>query len=122
MQLLLKTVQDPNLQIFVFWSPILKYDYRSEGEDRAAEFYDRRMTQIWDTNGLTSYLYESVLKVPDIVWDAYLLYGKSAQWTSGPTAPDFWMHQRGEELPGPQLNIPVLTAKVREMLAAPAPK
>jgi hypothetical protein len=115
MQLLLKEVPDRNLQVFVFWAPIHRGDYRSVAEERASESYDPRMAQIWDVNGLTAYLWESVLGVNTLVWDVYMLYGKDAQWTGEPTPPVFWMHQR-EDMPGNFFNQAQFEAKVRELL------
>ena len=89
-------------------------------EERAGEYYNPKMVQIWDVNGLAAYLWESVLKVNTLVWDVYLIYGKEVQWTGSPTPPDFWMHQREEEMPAAFFNRTQFETKVWELLKKPA--
>jgi hypothetical protein len=75
-----------DIKVYVVWFNMLSGDSR-EGRDGYL-VPDSRATNLWDEDHLTSAaLGPSVKGAAPPVWDAYLLYGPDARWSSAPPRP-----------------------------------
>jgi hypothetical protein len=125
MQKVMKNIPDDRLRVYIVWLPVLMTDDQISAERRASEFSDRRLTYFWDAHHLTGDNWKRTLRLDDIAWDVYLIYGPKINWRKQPPPPDFWMHQLGKE--GSERGAPVLNenefeSKVRTTLRTSAVK
>ena len=75
-----------DLKVYVVWFNMLEEDSREEWDSCTVS--DPRATNLWDEDRLTSAaLGPSVKGAAPPVWDAYLLYGPNARWSSAPPSP-----------------------------------
>ena len=86
-------VPDERLRAYLIWQPILSGDNRVTAERRAHEFQNERFTHFWDNNRATGNLWKGVLGLKKTAWDVYLVYNGSAEWTTDPPRPDYWVPQ-----------------------------
>lgn len=83
----------------IVWTPMLQTDSLDDAIQRALNFSDSRLKQLWDPERLVGSLMSQTLNLRiAIAWDVYLLYLPDHPWDSElPPAPEFWMHQQDEE-------------------------
>jgi hypothetical protein len=105
--------------VYVIWDPIFGGSFDREAKKLSGSFPDKRVSYFKDPNSLAGNLWERVLKTQnesEIAWDVYLLYGADAEWDKEPPQPGFWMHQLRGVTQAPRLDVPALTAKLKDML------
>jgi hypothetical protein len=112
----LKNVPDDRVRAYIVWLPIFGGDFKGASQELSKSFPDKRLSYFLDPDSLTGELWKPVLKLDDIAWDVYLLYGPDAQWGKEPPAPDYWMHQLGGITIAPRLNQGMFETKLKEML------
>lgn len=78
---------------------------------------DARSLHFWDGDGQLAKDYAPVLHLGTGMraWDVYLVYGRGAQWTNAPPAPDYLMDQLGLEQ-GHELNGDELAVQIKGLL------
>ena len=89
---ILEKQADADVRVYAVWFSMLESDSRP-GWPRDA-LTDPRVTHLWDDGRVLGRWYAQDLKLKlwsrtlnswtDTLWDAYLLYGPDARWTSGP--------------------------------------
>jgi hypothetical protein len=114
----LKDVPDDRIRAYIIWLPQYGGDIIGEADKLSRSFPDKRVSYFLDMGDLTGRLWEGVLKLDNVAWDVYLLYGGPARWEPDLEAPDFWMHQLGEATKAPRFDQPEFESKLKEMLKA----
>ena len=81
-----------DVRVYALWFSMLESDSRPRWPRDALR--DPRVTHLWDEKRVLGRWYAQDLKLKmwsrslktwsDALWDAYLLYGPKASWTSGP--------------------------------------
>ena len=88
-QEILKRYASEDLRVYVVWQRILRNDSVNAARMAAAQvFSDKRVSQMWDPANALGFWYKQSgeLEHKDpMVWDAYFLYGKDAEWKDAPT-------------------------------------
>lgn len=86
---ILKRYASDDLRVYVVWQRILRNDSVNTARMAADQvFSDKRVSQMWDPANALGFWYKQSgeLEHKDpMVWDAYFLYGKDAEWKDGPT-------------------------------------
>lgn len=83
----------------MIWAPVLRGDRPADAEERAGEWGDQRVSQLWDgrqrlARAFAGPLGLRTLGVRGIAWDVYLVYPPGALWPGeAPPAPAHWEHQ-----------------------------
>jgi hypothetical protein len=116
----LNDVPDDRISAYVIWDPIFGGSFDREAQKLSSSFPDKRVSYFKDPSSLAGDLWERVLKThneSEIAWDVYLLYGADAKWKEEPPQPGFWMHQLWGVTTAPRLDVPILTARLKDMLA-----
>ena len=73
---------DPALRVLVVWVPFLG---GSRGAVNPSIFPDRRVTDLWDQNAISSQWFSAhVTHQPGPTWDYYLLFPPRARWGAAP--------------------------------------
>ena len=121
MKTILRNLSDDRLRAYIVWLPTLKSDNQAQAEIRITEFADTRLRYFWDGHNATGTLWQGVLGLKVVPWDIYLLYSLSTQWEKAPAAPDYWMHQLGDEKinGAPRLDRAVFESKLKKLLNSP---
>jgi hypothetical protein len=90
-------VNDPNLRVYVVWTPMLAPDFEFTVKRATTWVPDARAGHYWDRDGQLSKDYARVLQLgPDRkAWDVYLVYGRDAEWKDAPPAPYSFMDKIG---------------------------
>jgi hypothetical protein len=84
---ILKTNQSQNLRVYVIWFSMLPSDARSRWNWTGGILDDPRVLHYWDEKKRVGRFYagkDPETDDPDVVWDAYYLYGIDAKWTDKP--------------------------------------
>jgi len=88
-QEILNKFPSDNLRVYVVWQRILRNDAVNTAKIAAEQvFSDKRISQMWDPANALGFWYKKSgeLEHKDpMVWDAYFLYGKDAEWKDAPT-------------------------------------
>ena len=88
-QEILKRFPSDDLRVYVVWQRILRNDAVNAARVAAEQvFSDKRVSQMWDPANALGFWYKQSgeLEHKDpMVWDAYFLYGKDAEWKDAPT-------------------------------------
>ena len=109
----LAKVTDPNLRVYVVWTPMLAPDFEFTVKRATMRVPDARATHYWDRNGQLSKDYGSVMQLAPGVkaWDVYLVYGRYAEWKEAPPTPLYFMDKigLGHDLDGEKLASEVET-------------
>ena len=86
---ILKRYASDDLRVYVVWQRILRNDSVNTARMAAGQvFSDKRVSQMWDPANALGLWYKQSgeLEHKDpMVWDAYFLYGKDAEWKDAPT-------------------------------------
>lgn len=86
---ILKRYASDDLRVYVVWQRILRNDSVNTARMAADQvFSDKRVSQMWDPANALGFWYKQSgeLEHKDpMVWDAYFLYGKDAEWKDAPT-------------------------------------
>ena len=112
-------MNDPNLRVYVVWTPMLAPDFQFTVRRATTFVPDPRASHFWDRDAQLSKDYARVLNVgPGArAWDVYLVYGRDAVWTDTPPVPRYLMDQLGLEQ-GHPLNGDQLAAELKKLLQA----
>ena len=89
---ILEKQPDADVRVYAVWFSMLESDSKPSWPREALT--DPRVTHLWDEGRVLGRWYAQDLKLKlwsmtlqtwtDALWDAYLLYGPVARWTSGP--------------------------------------
>ena len=89
---ILEKQPDADVRVYAVWFSMLESDSRPSWPPDVLT--DPRVTHLWDEERVLGRWYAQDLKLKmwsrslntwaDALWDAYLLYGPEARWTSGP--------------------------------------
>ncbi len=89
---ILEKQPDADVRVYAVWFSMLESDSKPSWPREALT--DPRVTHLWDEGRVLGRWYAQDLKLKlwsmtlqtwtDALWDAYLLYGPEARWTSGP--------------------------------------
>jgi hypothetical protein len=111
----LAKVNDPNLKVYVVWTPILAPDYEVTVKRATTWVPDARASHYWDRGGQLSADYSRLLQLGPgkKAWDIYFVYGRDAEWKDGPPTPDSSMDQIGL---GRGLDAEILAVDLRNLL------
>lgn len=90
-------MNDPNLKVYVVWTPILAPDYEVTVKRATTWVPDVRASHYWDRGGQLSADYSRLLQLSAgrKAWDIYFLYGRDAEWKNVAPAPYSSMDQIG---------------------------
>ena len=93
----LAKVNDPNLRVYVVWTPILPPDFEFTVKRATTRVPDARASHFWDGGAKMSTDYARVLHLSSgrKAWDVYFVYGREAEWRDVPPPPYSWMDQIG---------------------------
>jgi len=107
----LAKVNDPNLRVYVVWTPMLAPDFEFTVKRATTRVPDARATHYWDRNGQLSKDYAGVMQLSSGMkaWDVYLVYGRDAEWKDAPPSPLYFMDKigLGHDLDGDKLAVEV---------------
>jgi len=119
---LLDRVADPRLRVYVLWGPMLGDETEDAARRAARHLPDPRAVQFWTSTPTLATRVGQTVGLKDMpAWDVFLLFAPGARWTDPAPQPAYFMHQRGEQLPGDQaLDAAKLSRRVRELLLPPA--
>ena len=106
--------------MYAVYLPILRGDAESSVTTATKRLPDKRVSYFWDGNGEMAKSYAPVLNLPAgyVAWDVYMVFNKDAEWTTGPPAPDFWMHQLGGVMPERRLDGDKFADETTKLLTA----
>lgn len=113
---ILERNDDPDLQVYIVWEPMLHSDNRKEAEKIATQLSDDRVIQYWDKGKLTGKAWQEALGIGGPAWDVYMLYNPGAEWKIKPGNPDYWMHQLGGVTQAPRLDEQKLEEELQKLL------
>jgi len=88
-------IDDPNLRVYIVWTPNLRSDSQLESVAASKEFNDPRLKYFWDENFVSGKVWGKTLDIGGNAWDVYFLYGAEREWSDSPGQPDYFMHQLG---------------------------
>ena len=90
-------VTDPNLRVYVVWTPMLAPDFEFTVKRATTWVPDARASHYWDRDSQLSRDYARVLQLgPGMkAWDVYLVYGRDAEWKEAAPAPYYFMDKIG---------------------------
>lgn len=108
-------MNDPNLKVYVIWTPILAPDYEVTVKRATTWVPDARATYYWDRDGQLSADYSRLLQLGPgrKAWDIYFVYGADAEWKVGPPTPYSSMDQIGL---GRMLDADALAVELKALL------
>jgi hypothetical protein len=110
----LKDVPDDRVRAYIIWLPVFGGDFKGQAEKLSRSFSDRRVSYFLDPKSLSGEFWEGILKTGHpVAWDAYLIYGPSAEWQQELPAPGFSMHQLGGVTKAPRLNQPGIRNEIK---------
>ena len=84
---ILNTNQTPNLRVYVVWFSMIPSDARSRWNWTGGILDDPRVLHYWDEKKRVGRFYadkDPESNDPDVVWDAFYLYGGDAKWIERP--------------------------------------
>lgn len=84
---ILKANPSPNLRVYAVWFSMIPTDARSRWGWTGGILDDPRVVHYWDENKKVGRFFankDADTDDPDVVWDAYYLYGSEAQWLTKP--------------------------------------
>lgn len=84
---ILKTNQSPNLRVYAVWFSMVPTDSRSRWSWTGGVLDDSRVTHYWDEKKKVGRFFadkDPESDDPDVVWDAFYLYGTDALWLTKP--------------------------------------
>lgn len=82
------------MRVYVVWVPSLPPDNESKVPAATAKIPDERASHYWDEKGALKVGYYKALKMKELAWDVYYVYGRDAEWKGElPPVPDYYMHQ-----------------------------
>ena len=109
----LAKVNDPNLRVYVVWTPMLAPDFEFTVKRATTRVPDVRASHYWDREGQLSKALAPVLQMSSgaKAWDVYLVYGRDAEWKETPPTPFSFMDKigLGHDLDGDKLASEVKT-------------
>lgn len=112
-QTTLAKVNDPNLSVYVAWTPMLAPDFELTVKRATTWVPDARASHYWDRDSQLSKDYARVLQLgPGVkAWDVYLVYGRDAEWKDAPPAPYSFMDKigLGHDLDADKLSVELKT-------------
>ena len=76
-----------NLRVYAVWFSMIPTDARSRWNWTGGILEDSRVTHYWDEKKKVGRFYadkEPETDDPDVVWDAFYLYGPDAEWKNKP--------------------------------------
>ena len=112
---MLGKIDSQDVRVYVVWVPSLPTDDESKVPAATAKIPDERASHYWDEKGALKVAYFKALKMSELAWDVYYVYGRDTEWKDEPPAPGFFMDQVG--LPGGQpLDGDKLAAEMRRLL------
>jgi hypothetical protein len=111
----LAKVNDPNLKVYVVWTPILASDYEVTVKRATTWVLDERASHYWDRGGQLSADYSRLLQMGPggKAWDIYFVYGREAEWKDGPPTAFSSMDQIGL---GRELDAEALAVELKTLL------
>lgn len=88
--------KDAGIRTHIIWVPKVGAE-ADDAADLAQEYPATFITSWWDGDSEAMAWFQAALGIPELAWDAYLIYPAGARWgaDSPPPAPAFWMHQLG---------------------------
>ena len=84
---ILQANPSPNLRVYVIWFSMVPTDARSAWKWTGGVLDDPRIVHYWDDKKKAGRFFankDPESDDPDVVWDAYYLYGPDAQWLGKP--------------------------------------
>ncbi len=106
-------VNDPNLRVYVVWTPMLAPDFELTVKRATTWVPDARASHYWDRDSQLSKDYARLLQLgPGMkAWDVYMVYGRVAEWKDAPPAPYSFMDKigLGHDLDGDKLAVELKT-------------
>jgi len=84
---ILQANASPKLRVYVIWFSMIPTDARSRWNWTGGVFDDSRVVHFWDEKKKVGRYFankDPESDDPDVVWDAYYLYGPDAQWLAKP--------------------------------------
>ena len=87
---ILRANPSPKLRVYVIWYSMLPTDARSHWRWTGGVLEDARVTHYWDEQKRVGRLFagkDPESNDPDVVWDAFYVYGPDAQWSSARPEP-----------------------------------
>ena len=116
----LEKIKNPDVRVYAVYLPILRGDSESSVTTATKRLPDKRVSYFWDGNGEMAKSYAPVLNLPAgyVAWDVYMVFNKDAKWTTGPPAPDYWMHQLGGVMPERRLDGDKFADETTKLLTA----
>jgi hypothetical protein len=79
-------------------------------ENRCAAHY-------WDADGKLRVAYQRLMKMDELAWDAYYVYGRDAEWKNSlPPLPVYYMHQLRSLPPERMLDGEKLAGEMKKLL------
>lgn len=84
---ILNTNQAPNLRVYVVWFSMIPSGARSRWNWTGGILDDPRVLHYWDEKKRVGRFYagkDPESDDPDVVWDAFYLYGRDAKWIEKP--------------------------------------
>ncbi len=109
----LAKVNDPNLRVYVVWTPMLAPDFEFTVKRATTRVPDVRASHYWDRDGQLSKDYARVLQLAQgaKAWDLYLVYSRDAEWKETPPTPYSFMDKigLGHDLDGDKLAVELKT-------------
>lgn len=82
---ILEANRSPKLRVYVIWYSMLPTDARSRWGWTGGILDESRVTHYWDEQKRVGRLFagkDPESKDPDVVWDAFYVYGPDAHWSS----------------------------------------
>ena len=114
---MLGKIDSQDVRVYVVWVPSLPADDESKVLAATAKIPDERASHYWDEKGALKVAYHRALKMNELAWDVYYVYGRGAEWTGDlPPVPDYYMHQLRSLPPERMLDGAKLAEEMNKLL------
>ncbi|MEM7350360.1 MAG: hypothetical protein AAF657_06110 [Acidobacteriota bacterium] len=98
----LNRLEDPRLQTYVVWGPMLDKETEDDARSATSHVGDARSTHFWTPDHAIAEAFQGPLGLElERAWDTFLLYEPGVRWDDTPPTPTYFMHV-GKRLPEEQ--------------------
>lgn len=100
---MLTKLEDPQLAVFVVWTPSYTTDDNSEWVKKGMSiFKDKRVKQYWDEGQAVAGTggYGKILDLPrdaPLAYDVYMWFKRDTEWAQTPPKPEGMLHQIADD-------------------------
>lgn len=103
--------------MYVVWVRSLPKDNEERVPAATTKLPDQRASHFWDGDGKLKVAYKRLMKMEELAWDVYYVYGRGVEWKGElPPVPNYYMHQLYSLPPELMLDGDKLAEEINKLL------